>query len=231
MEGKDIYATIASAAFKMPYESCLEFNPVTHDYQPDGKKRRTEAKSILLGVLYGRSVPSIAEQLYGGNKTMTTEQKTAEAQKVYDAVMGAFTGLRDFMLKSQQFAHDHGYVETIFGRRRHIPEMTLEPFEFKPLPGYVNPDIDPLNPATLANKDEIPAHVVKALQQEFSRYKYFGQIAKRTKDLYENHKIRVINNRAKINDGSRMVVNSRIQGEQGAALIYLTPLLRGVLSA
>ena len=52
MEDKDIYATIAAAAFKMPYQECLEFNPVTHDYQPDGKKRRTEAKSILLGEMH-----------------------------------------------------------------------------------------------------------------------------------------------------------------------------------
>ena len=48
-EGKDIYAHIASAAFGVPYENCLEFHPVTHEYQPDGKARRSEAKTILLG--------------------------------------------------------------------------------------------------------------------------------------------------------------------------------------
>lgn len=46
---KDIYATIASVSFGMPYEKCLEFHPETHEYQPEGKARRTEAKSILLG--------------------------------------------------------------------------------------------------------------------------------------------------------------------------------------
>ena len=49
MEGKDIYATIASLAYNVPYESCLEFHPETHEYQPDGKKRRGEAKIIVLG--------------------------------------------------------------------------------------------------------------------------------------------------------------------------------------
>lgn len=49
IEGRDIYATIASASFNVPYENCLEFHPETHEYQPDGKARRTEAKSVLLG--------------------------------------------------------------------------------------------------------------------------------------------------------------------------------------
>ena len=48
-EGKDIYAMIASIAFQVPYEECLEFHPVTHEYQPDGKARRGEAKTIVLG--------------------------------------------------------------------------------------------------------------------------------------------------------------------------------------
>ena len=48
-EGKDIYASIASVSFKVPYEECLEFHPVTHEYQKEGKKKRSEAKTILLG--------------------------------------------------------------------------------------------------------------------------------------------------------------------------------------
>lgn len=48
-EGRDIYASIAAAAFGMSYERCLEFHPETHEYQPDGKARRSEAKTILLG--------------------------------------------------------------------------------------------------------------------------------------------------------------------------------------
>jgi len=46
---RDIYATIASLAFNLPYEQCLEFHPETHEYQPDGKARRGEAKTIVLG--------------------------------------------------------------------------------------------------------------------------------------------------------------------------------------
>lgn len=125
---------------------------------------------------------------------------------MYDAVMAAFPGLRDFMINSQARCHKLGYTETILGRRRHLPDMTLEEFEFEAMPGYVNPDVDPLNPSTLANSSQIPDRVIKSLQEEFKRYKYFGQIVKRTKELADE-KIKVINNRAKINDATREVVN------------------------
>lgn len=228
--GKDAYALIASVSFNMPYEKCLEFHPETHEYQPDGKARRSEAKSILLGVLYGRSIPSIADQLYGKRDDMTDEQKQKAAQKVFDAVMNAFPGLRNLMINTQKHASQYGYTETILGRRRHLPDMQLPEFEFKAMKGYVNPDVDPLDVNTLENRDEIPKHVIDDLKKEFSRYKYYGQIAKRTKQLYEEEHIRVINNRPKINDATRQCVNSVVQGEKGTALIYLTPLLSGVLS-
>lgn len=210
-EDRDVYATIASVAFNVPYEQCLEFHPDTHEYQPDGKARRGEAKTILLGITYGRSVVTIADQLYGKDSSLSQEDKIKKAQNVYDSVMKAFPGLRDLMIYSQRFATEHGYVETILGRRRHLPDMQLPEFEFVAMPGYVNPDIDPLDPTTLSNKSSIPDRIVKQLTQEFKSYKYFGQIARRTKELYEK-KIKVINNRNKITDATRQCLNSRIQG-------------------
>lgn len=211
-EGKDIYATIASIAFGVPYEECLEFHPDTHEYQKDGKERRSSAKTIVLGVSYGRSVNTIAEQLFGKDETLTDEEKVKKAQHVYDAVMNAFPNLRQLMITAQQTATQKGYVETILGRRRHIPDMMLPPFEFKPLAGYVNPDIDPLDPSTLQNKEEIPRRIVEALQKEYAGFKYNGQRYKRTKQLYDEEHIKVIDNRSKIADASRECVNSVIQG-------------------
>lgn len=89
--------------------------------------------------------------------------------------------------------------------------MQLPEFEFTPMPGYVNPDINPLDLSTLANKDGIPKRIVNQLEAEFKQYKYFGQIARRTRELAEQ-KIRVINNRPKITEASRRCVNSIIQG-------------------
>lgn len=210
-EGRDAYASIASLAFNMPYEKCLEFNPDTHEYQPEGKARRGEAKTILLGITYGRSVPSIAEQLYGKRDDMTDEEKIKGAQRIYDSVLDAFPGIRHLMVNSQVNAKKFGYTETILGRRRHVPDIQLPEFEFKAMKNYVNPDIDPLDVSTLDKSDGIPPRIVKQLEQEFKGYKYFGQIARRTRELYDEG-IRVINNRPKINDASRQIVNGIIQG-------------------
>lgn len=170
-------------------------------------------------VTYGRSIPSIAEQLYAGRDDMSEDDKLKGAQKVYNAVMNSFSGLRDLMTYSQEFARKHGYVETMLGRRRHIPDMTLPEFEFKAMQGYVNPDVDPLDINTLEDRSQIPKRIVKQLEKEFKNYKYYGQIAKRTKELYEQ-KIRVVNNRRKITDAERQCVNSRIQGQMAQALCY-----------
>ena len=213
---KDIYSTIASLAFHKSYEDCLEFfvdenGNKTDEVNREGKERRGSAKSIVLGILYGRSTKTIGDQLFGGNKQMTDDEKTAEAQSIYDAVLTAFPNLKALMLKAQGDARKYGYVETILGRRRHIPDMQLKPFEFKAASGYVNPDVDPLDPSTLQNKNEIPERIVKQLEKEFASYKYYGMIVKATKRLAEDH-IRVINNSRKITDASRQCVNSIIQG-------------------
>lgn len=210
-QNRDIYASIASIAFKVPYEKCLEFHPETGEYQPDGKARRGEAKFIVLGICYGRSVPSIGEQLYGTRDDMSDEEKTKEAQKVYDSVMNSFPNLRKLMINTQEKAKKLGYTETILGRRRHLPDMQLPEFEFKAMKNYVNPDIDPLDLDTLKDRSTIPERIVKQLEKEFAGYKYFGQIARRTRELYEDG-IRVINNRQKINDSTRQCVNSVVQG-------------------
>lgn len=210
-EGKDIYATIAALSFNMPYEKCLEFDPDTHEYQAEGKARRGEAKTIVLGVTYGRSTVTIGEQLFGDNPNMTEEDRTKAAQKIYDGVMNSFSGLRDFMLSAQARCAKLGYTETILGRRRHNPDMMLPEFEFKPMQGYVNPDVDPLDISTLENRDAIPQRIVDELTRRFKGYKYWGQIVKATKELADQ-KIRVINNRNKLQEASRKVVNSIIQG-------------------
>ena len=163
-------------------------------------------KCKIIAITYGRSVTTIADQLFGSDETLTQEQKIAKAQKVYDSVLLAFPQLRTFMNQMQGLARKQGYVETILGRRRHIPDMQLPEFEFVPMPGYVNPDINPLDLSTLANKDGIPKRIVNQLEAEFKQYKYFGQIARRTRELAEQ-KIRVINNRPKITEATRKVVN------------------------
>lgn len=142
---------------------------------------------------------------------MTADDRTKAAQKIYDGVMNSFSGLRDFMLSAQERCRKLGFTETILGRRRHIPDMKLPEFEFKPMEGYVNPDVDPLDISTLGNREAIPQRVVDQLTKQFKGYKYWGQIVKATKALAEQ-KIRVVNNRQRLQEAERKVVNSIIQG-------------------
>ena len=214
---RDIYSTIAALSFNKTYEECSEFyfdenGKKTDQVNREGKERRTQSKSIVLGITYGRSTKTIGDQLFGKNKEMTDDEKTKAAQNIYDAVLNSFPDLNAFMQQSQAFARKYGYVETILGRRRHIPDMQLKPYEFRAGRGYVNPDIDPLDPKTLKNKNELPKRISDKLEAEFAKYKYKGQIYKRIKELEENDHIRVINNTKKITDATRQVVNSRVQG-------------------
>ena len=157
------------------------------------------------------SVQSIAESLFATDDTMTEGEKLKRAQEIYDSMMNGFPGIRDAILNAQKQAATVGYTETILGRRRHHPDMMLPRFEFKPMPGYMNPDVDPLDPKTLENKDEIPKRTIAKLTKEFNNLKYYGQIVKRTKQLAEE-KIAVVNNSRKIDEASRMVFNAVIQG-------------------
>lgn len=69
-EGRDIYATIASIAFNMPYEECLEFHPETHEYQPEGKARRGVAKVLVLGRPSRLKTLAITEYLCPLNRSL-----------------------------------------------------------------------------------------------------------------------------------------------------------------
>ena len=204
---RDVYATIASLSFNLPYERCLEHNPETGEYQADGYARRSEAKRILLGICYGRSVPSIAEQLFGKNKDMSEDEKIDSAQKIYDAVLNNFPNIRAIMIATQKKARQYGYTETILGRRRHLPDMQLPEYDFVPLDGYVNPDVDPLDPSTLKNKDAIPDRIKQALQQEFRSFKSRGKVYKRMRELHDRYHIQVVNNRSKIARATRQCLN------------------------
>lgn len=209
---RDIYATIAALSFNSTYEECLEFNPITGENQPEGKERRSQAKKIVLGILYGRSISSIGQQLFGGRTDMTEKEMTDAAQTIYDSVLNAFPNLRAFMEYSQNCARQYGYVETILGRRRHIPGMQLPRFEYVPTSKFVNPDIDPLDPRTLKHKNEIPTRIVKKLDTELHSYKYKGQVYKRVKQLLEDEHIKVIIHDNDIQKASRKCVNSQVQG-------------------
>ncbi len=133
MEGKDLYVEIASKAFNKPYDECKEFR-ADGTVNKAGKERRSQAKTILLGVLYGRGVDSIAEQL---------GTSTKEAQTIKDSVFRGFPAIKKFEEDSIQMSKDVGFVTTVCGRKRRLPSMMLPDYEVVWKDG-VAPDDDPL---------------------------------------------------------------------------------------
>ena len=195
-EGKDLYAEIASLSFNTTYENCLEFRP-DGTTNPEGKARRSQAKSILLGVLYGRGVPSIAEQLG------TTPEK---AQKIKDSVFKGFPAIEQFEKDSIHMAEELGYVTTLWGRKRRLPAMMLPDFEFEWKDGVAK-DSDPLNFDSEADT-EVPDVIVEKYYRKLCR----TRIGERKKIFEQANKegIYVIDNTR--NKDTTKVVNARIQG-------------------
>lgn len=196
-EGKDLYAEIASLSFNKPYNECLEFRP-DGSTNREGKERRSQAKSILLGVLYGRGVPSIAEQLG------TTPEA---AQKIKDSVFKGFPAIEQFEKDSIHMAEELGYVTTLWGRKRRLPAMMLPDFEFEWKDG-VTKDLDPLNFDSDEADTEVPDYIVEKYYRKLRR----TRIGERKKIFEQANKegIYVIDNTR--NKDTTKVVNARIQG-------------------
>ena len=198
-EDKDLYAEIAALSFNTTYDNCLEFRP-DGTTNPDGKNRRSQAKSILLGVLYGRGVPSIAEQLG------TTTKK---AQAIKDSVFKGFPAIEQFEKDSIQMAEDLGYVTTLWGRKRRLPDMQLPDYEFVWKDG-AKPSDDPLN----FDDEEVETEVPDELVRKYVR-KLNNAWGSKRQEIYEEANaegIWIIDNTKKRADAQRQCVNARIQG-------------------
>ena len=100
-DGIDIHALTASEMFGVPLD----------EMTPD---IRRQAKAINFGVIYGISGFGLARNL---------RIPRAEAQGFIDRYFERFPGIRTYMDDTKAFAKEHGYVQTLFGRRIHTPEI------------------------------------------------------------------------------------------------------------
>jgi DNA polymerase-1 len=103
-EGLDIHAMTASQVFDVPLE---EMTP----------EIRRQAKAINFGVIYGISAFGLANNL---------RIPRDEAKAFIDAYFARFPGIRKYMDDTKAFAKEHGYVETLFGRKIHTPEINAK---------------------------------------------------------------------------------------------------------
>ncbi len=100
-DGLDIHAMTASEMFNIPIKGM----------DPSVRRR---AKAINFGIIYGISAFGLANQL-----SITRN----EAKDYIDRYLDRFPGIRDYMEDTKAFAREHGFVETIFGRKCHYPEI------------------------------------------------------------------------------------------------------------
>ena len=198
MQGKDLYSEIASKAFNKSYENCLEFNP-DGTTNKDGKERRTQAKSILLGVLYGRGTASIGEQLH------CTAEK---AEAIKNSVFKGFPAIKKFEQESLDFAYENGYVTTIGGRKRRLPALLLDEYEFR----WVDaPKTDDVLDFDGKIDMEVPDEICDKYWNKLHRVNPKGK-RKIFEEANKKDGVWIIDNGSKIADSTRQCVNSRIQG-------------------
>lgn len=200
LDGKDLYATIASKIYKMPYDECKEFR-ADGTVNPEGKKRRSSVKPVLLGIMYGRGVASIAEQM-----KLTKEQ----AQQVIDDFFAEFPKVKEFVDFAQENAREYGFVETAWGRKRRLPNMQLDPIEIT----VENPNlVDTFNPldfngtANIEASDEVYFKYLKLMNRAFGR-----EAKEKIKQMAKDEGYKLVDNGGYIADAQRQCVNSIIQG-------------------
>ncbi|WP_297543614.1 DNA polymerase I [Roseovarius sp.] len=103
-DGHDIHAMTASEMFNVPLD---QMTP----------EIRRQAKAINFGVIYGISGFGLARNL---------RIPRGEAQGFIDRYFERFPGIKDYMDATIAFAKDHGYVQTLFGRKIHTPEIAAK---------------------------------------------------------------------------------------------------------
>ena len=99
--GEDIHKQAASKVFKTPIEQVT-------------KEQRSDAKAVNFGIVYGISDFGLGEQLGISRKL---------AKQYIDEYLTQYQGIRTFMENIKEDASKKGYVETLFHRRRYIPEL------------------------------------------------------------------------------------------------------------
>ena len=100
-EGKDLHAATAANIYKK------DITEVTRD-------ERTKSKRANFGIIYGITVFGLAERL---------DISRDEAKMLIDGYFTTFPEVHDYMEKSKEVAREKGYVTTLFGRRRYLPDI------------------------------------------------------------------------------------------------------------
>lgn len=196
----DLYPEVASTAFHVPADECREFRP-DGTVNKEGKERRGKAKIIQLAMTYGQEAYSLAQSLGCSVK---------EAKEIQDSFFKRFPGIKEFTNKTYEFAYHNGYVETVWGRRRHLPDMQLEPYEFSWIDGIGN-NFDLLDFDNESSVQEVPEDVQREYSEALDKCFKWQDKAKIIEQAKQEN-IRIVDNTLRIADAERQAINTPIQG-------------------
>ncbi|GIZ14002.1 DNA polymerase I [Capnocytophaga catalasegens] len=101
MRGEDIHRSTAAKVFNVPLQEVT-------------REQRSHAKTINFGIIYGVSATGLSQQ---------TNLSRSESKNLIDIYYQTYPKLKDYIDRQIYFARQHGYVETILGRRRYLPDI------------------------------------------------------------------------------------------------------------
>ena len=101
LQGQDIHRSTAAKVFSVPIEEVT-------------KEQRSHAKTVNFGIIYGVSAIGLSQQ---------TSLTRSQSKELIDTYYQTYPKLKGYIEKQIAFAREHGYVETILGRRRYLPDV------------------------------------------------------------------------------------------------------------
>lgn len=121
-EGQDPHLAIAAQKYGVPYEEALKaYDDESHPDYKLWKGRRKQAKQIAFGLIYGIGANLLAIKLSDPKAGLIVSKE--EAQKEMDVYFSQHPKLKKFKEKQEKFLRKHGYLVSLFGRKRRLPEI------------------------------------------------------------------------------------------------------------
>lgn len=134
-----------------------------------------------------------------------------EAQEIYEKVMEEFPMLKEYMLKCEEFAYNHGYTETLFGRRRALEFIGRHKYTFKMDNEHTGLKSGLLDFNT-HETNAVPKGIQWQIINELDSCKYYKQKREVIENARRKYGVIVYSNEREYGDDTRKCVNTPIQG-------------------
>jgi DNA polymerase-1 len=120
--GQDPHLAIAATKYHVSYDEALKiYEDENHPDHKIWKVRRKQAKQIAFGLIYGIGAKLLAVKLSDPKSGIIVTPE--EAQKEMDIFFGQHPKLKTFLKKQEKFLRKNGYLVSLFGRKRRLPQI------------------------------------------------------------------------------------------------------------